>query len=156
MVTMTVLLSSLAVIAMYLFWRRRRNQGIQTKIIAVEDIGELFRQISDQGVETSFAVLVIQSGEKDENENVEIQFSVEGGTTGLDWILMSPANIAEKQRVIQFAASRGFQWHEKEMNNWLYLRMDHGDLVTLCKSLIDNLFQAEQILLKYGGFKYKA
>ena len=152
--TLIVSLLFLAGIAMYIFWRTRRDQGIRRKTIAVADVGEVFRQISAQGVETSFAVFAIQTG--DEDDAVEIQFSVEDGKTGLDWILMSPANIEEKPKVIQYAASKGVEWQEKEMNDWLYLRIEQGDVVGLCTSLIEDLYQVEQVELKYGGFRYKA
>ena len=152
MSSLIVSLLFLAGIAMYIFWRTRRDQGIRRKTIAVADVGEVFRQISAQGVETSFAVFAIQTGD----DAVEIQFSVEDGKTGLDWILMSPANIEEKPKVIQYAASKGVEWQEKEMNDWLYLRIEQGDVVGLCTSLIEDLYQVEQVELKYGGFRYKA
>lgn len=146
----------LAGIVMYILWRRRKDQGVRRKAIAVADVGEVYRQISAQGVETSFAVFAIQSTDANEDETVEIQYSVEDGKTGLDWILMSPANIEEKPRVVQYAASKGFEWQEKKMNDWLYLRIDEGDLIELCTSLIKELYQVEQVELKYGGFTYKA
>lgn len=146
----------LAAIAAYILWRRRRDQGIRRRTIAVADVGEVFRQISAQAVETSFAVFAIQTGKEGEEGAVEIQFSVEGGKTGLDWILMSPANIEEKPKVIQYSASKGVEWREKEMNDWLYLRIEQGDLVGFCTSLIEDLYQVEQVELKYGGFTYKA
>jgi len=156
--TLIVSILFLAGIAMYIFWRTRRDQGIRRKTIAVVDVGEVFRQISAQGVETSFAVFAIQTGkeEEDEDDAVEIQFSVEDGKTGLDWILMSPANIDEKPKVIQYAASKGVEWQEKEMNDWLYLRIEQGDVVGLCTSLIEDLYQVEQVELRYSGFRYKA
>ena len=154
--TLIVSLFFLAGIAMYIFWRSRRDQGIRRKTIAVADVGEVFRQISAQGVETSFAVFAIRTGEEDEDDAVEIQFSVEDGKTGLDWILMSPSNIEEKPKVIQYAASKGVEWQEKEMNDWWYLRIEQGDVVGLCTSLIEDLYQVEQVELKYGGFRYKA
>lgn len=119
-------------------------------------MGDVYRQISAQAVETSFAVFVIQTRGDSEEGAVEIQYSVENGKTGLDWILMSPANIEQKSRVIQYAASNGVEWQQKEMNDWLYLRIEEGDLVGLCTSLIEDLYQVEQVELKYGGFKYDA
>ena len=152
----TLILSLLlpAGIAVYLFWRRRRDPGIQRLTIPVVDIGEVFRQISAQGVETSFAVFLVQRMEGNEENTVEIQLSVENGKVGLDWILMSPVNIEEKSRVVQYAASKGSRWLEKEMNDWLYLRIEEGDLSELCASLIEDLYQVEQVELKYGGFRY--
>lgn len=146
----------LAGIAMYMIWKSRRNQGIRRMTIAVADVGDVYRQISAQGVETSFAVFVIHARGENEDNAVEIQYSVEGGKTGVDWILMSPANIEEKSRVIQYAASRDVEWQEREMNDWLYLRIEDGDLIKFCTSLIEDLYQVEQVELKYGGFRYKA
>ena len=154
--TLIVPLLLLAGIAIYIYWRTRRDQGIRRKTIAVAGIGEVFRQISVQSVETSFAVFEIQRGKESEEDTVEIQYSVEDGNTGLDWILMSPANIEEKPKVIQFAASKSVEWQEKEMNDWLYLRIEEGDLVVFCTSLIEDLYQVEQVELKYGGFRYMA
>lgn len=150
----TLIVSLLLVgVAMVIFWRSRRDQGIRRKTIDVADVDEVFRQISAQGVETSFAVLIIQTG--GQNDAVEIQFSIEDGKVGLDWILMSPANIEDKPKVIQYAKSKGVAWHEKEMNGWLYLRIEQGDLVGFCKSLIEDLYQLRQLELKYGGFRYE-
>ena len=154
--TLIMSLLFLAGIAIFILLRARKYQGIRTKTIAVADIGNVFRQIAAQSVETSFAVFTVQTGEEDETGAPEIQFSVEDGKIGLDWILMSPANIAEKPKVIQYAASKGIEWQEKEMNDWIYLRTDEGDLVELCTSLIEDLYQVEQVELKYGGFRYKA
>jgi hypothetical protein len=154
--TLIVSLVLLVGLAIFLFLRVRRNQGIQRRTIAVADIGEVYRQISAQAVETSFAVFIIRESEGSEGDAVEIQFSVEDGKTGLDWILMSPASIGEKSKVMQYAASKGLVWQEREMNDWLYLRIDDGDLVGLCTSLIEDLYKVEQVELKYGGFTYSA
>ena len=40
------------------------------------------------------------------------------------------------------------------MNKWIYLRIEQGDLVELCTSLIRDLYGVEDVLLKYGGFKH--
>lgn len=135
-------------------WLRSRGKGVQTKSISVNDIGEVYRQMSTQGVETSFAVFIISPSQWDSSDTVEIQFSVEKGVTGLDWILMSEPNKREKSRVIQFALSKGTKWQEYEINNWIYLRIEQGDLVELCTCLIRDLYEVEDVLLKYGGFKF--
>lgn len=133
--------------------RSRSAKGIRTKTISVCDIGEVYRQISTQGVETSFAVFIIAPPLWDAKDTVEIQFSVENGRTGLDWILMSETNRREKPWVIQYALRQGIEWQESEMNNWLYLRVEQGDLAGFCSSLIRDLYKVEEVLLKYGGFE---
>ncbi len=136
-------------------WKLLRShyKGIHTKTISVRDIGEVYSKISTQAVETSFAVLVIAPPQWDTGDTVEVQFSVEEGVTGLDWILMSELNQREKPRVIQYALRKGAEWQEREMNEWLYLRIEQGDLAELCTSLIRDLYNTEDVLLKYGGFE---
>jgi len=138
-------------------WRllRSRDNGIHATTISVSDIGEVYRQISTQGVETSFAVFVFAPSQWSTEDTLEVQFSVEEGVTGLDWILMSEPNQREKPRVIQYALCKGAEWQECEMNKWVYLRIEKGDLVELCTSLIRDLYEVEYVLLKYGGFEYQ-
>ena len=134
---------------------RARNTGMKTRKIPVSDIGKVYDQISTQAVETSFAVFVISPSQWKTDETVEVQFSVEDGVTGLDWILMSESNKREKQRVIDHALSKGAKWRDCEMNEWIYMRIDQGDLVELCTSLIRDLYGVDEVLLKYGGFRYR-
>ncbi len=134
---------------------RLRAKGVQTKKIAVDDIAKVYHQISTQAIETSFAVFIISPAHQDSKDSVEIQFSVEKGITGLDWILMSESNQREKAKVIQHALSKGAEWQECEMNNWIYLRINQGDVAELCTSLIKQLYGVDEVLLKYGGFRYR-
>ncbi len=42
------------------------------------------------------------------------------------------------------------------MNDRLYLRIENSDLVCFCMLLIEDLYQVEQVELKYSGFRYSA
>lgn len=42
------------------------------------------------------------------------------------------------------------------MNDSLYLRIEEGDLVELCTSLIEDLYQVKEVELRYGGFRYRS
>jgi len=135
--------------------KRSRYRGVQMKKVSLSEIDNVYQQITRQAKETSFAVLIISPRDWDPELTVEIQFSVERGITGLDWILMSESNIREKPRVIEYASAKGKNWHEQEMNNWIYLRMEDEGLVDFCKSLISDLYAVEDVVLKYGGFLLK-
>ncbi len=84
-----------------------------------------------------------------------MQFSIEDGAAGLDWILESEANKAERRNVEQYILSKGFHFQEKEMNNWHYLRIEQGDIVELCVGIIKDLYDADEVILRYGGFKVR-
>ena len=152
-----VIIAVLLLLAGLAVWKllRSRDKGVRSKTISVNDIGSVYRRISTQAVETSFAVFIISPPHRDTQDTLEVQFSVEQGVTGLDWILMSEPNRREKTRVIRYALDKGVEWRSCEMNDWVYLRMEQGDLVELCTSLIRDLYAVDDVLLKYGGFEYQ-
>lgn len=132
----------------YLIMRR----GIRRTEITLDRVGEIYSDISEQALETSFAVFIVPRPNQD---SVEVQFSIEDGAAGLDWILESEANQAERRKVEQYILSTGFHFQEKEMNNWHYLRVEQGDIVTLCVGIIRDIYGADEVVLKYGGFKLR-
>lgn len=135
------------------FWRYlRRRRGIRSSQITLDSVGEVYGDISEQAVETSFAVFIIP---RPIHESVEVQFSIEDGAAGLDWILESEANRAERLKVEQYILSKGFHFQEKEMNNWHYLRVEQGDIVKLCVGIIRDIYDSDEVILKYGGFKFR-
>lgn len=135
------------------FWRYwRRHRGIRSSQITLGSVGEVYRDISEQAVETSFAVFIIPRPNQD---SVEVQFSIEDGAAGLDWILESDANKAERRKVEQYILSKGFHFQEKEMNNWHYLRVEQGDIAKLCVGIIRDIYGPDKVVLKYGGFKFR-
>lgn len=132
------------------YWRRRR--GIRRAQITLDSVSEVHRDISEQAVETSFAVFIVPRPNQD---SVEVQFSIENGTAGLDWILESEANKAERRKVEQYISSKGFHFQEKEMNNWHYLRVEQGDIAKLCVGIIRDIYGSGAVVLKYRGFKFR-
>lgn len=143
-------LLSAFLILLYLYGRRRR--GIRSYKITLGRVREVYRDISEQAVETSFAVFIVPRPKQD---SVEVQFSIEDGAAGLDWILESEANKAERRNVEQYVLSKGFHFQEKEMNNWHYLRIEQGDIAKLCVGIIRDLYGSDEVILKYGGFKVR-
>lgn len=142
----------LFIFAFYIFLHRRKYRGISTRLITINEIAEVYCDISEQAVETSFAVFIIP---RPNQASIEVQFSVEESIIGLDWILESESNKGERLKIEKYFASHGFDFKEKEMNNWHYLRIDEGDIVRLCTGLIKDLYDAEEIMLKYGGFSFR-
>ena len=67
-----------------------------SRSISLNELAEVYSDISEQAVETSFSVFVIP---RPNQASIEVQFSVEKGITGLDWILESEANKEERPKV---------------------------------------------------------
>ncbi len=77
----------------------------------------------------------ISSADTDDS-TLNLQYSVEGGIAGLDWVLLGPRNIADLEQVAACAASRGHQVMVRTMNNVMYLRVEDGDISGLGQSII--------------------
>jgi len=143
-------LTFIFLLCLYLY-RRKYREDLSCSI-SLDELREVYHDISEQAVETSYSVFVIPRPNK---ESIEIQFSVENGITGLDWILESESNKEERPEIERYFTSKGFNFHEREMNNWHYIRIEEGDIVKLCSDLIWDLYDSEEIILKYGGFNFR-
>jgi hypothetical protein len=55
---------------------------------------------------------------------VNLQYSVEHGAVGLDWVLLGQTNIADKEKVSAFASQLGHPMTERVMNDVHYPRTD--------------------------------
>jgi hypothetical protein len=67
---------------------------------------------------------------------VNLQYSVEQGAVGLDWVLLGKTNIADKEKVSAFASQQGHPMTERVMNHVHYLRTEGRDLDKLGVSVI--------------------
>ena len=88
----------------------------------------------------SFAVFMFDSPLSPGGDAVNLQYSVEHGAVGLDWVLLGKTNIADKKRVSAFASQLGHFMTKREMNNVRYLRVEGRDLDKLGTSIIVELY----------------
>ena len=138
-------------VLLFYFYRRKRR-GVVSYKIRSDKVGKVYNEISEQAVETSFSVFVIP---RLNQEPVEVQFSIENGRAGLDWILESEPNKEQRPKIERYISAKGYDYQEKEMNNWHYLRVENGDLVQLCVGIIRDVYHSDEIILKYGGFCFR-
>lgn len=101
----------------------------------------VFDRLREQGQDGSFAVFTFQPpGTSNRDDAIDIQFSIEDGRIGLDWYVLGPANIRDKEKVERFITAQGYQVRWLEMNQKKYLRVDQGDLTRLCQNVITRLY----------------
>jgi hypothetical protein len=70
-----------------------------------------------------FAVLMFVPPGSSDDEAVNLQYSIEHGAVGLDWVLLGPRNIADRGKVTEFASQRGYRFEEHQGNGVRYLRL---------------------------------
>jgi hypothetical protein len=108
--------------------------------IRVSEIPAVFAQLKATGSEGSFAVFIPTPEQSDSDESVNIQFSIENGSTGLDWVLISPVNVRDREKFEDIARRSRFDYRETEMNGVRYLRTEDRKSDDLCIKLFSDIY----------------
>jgi hypothetical protein len=102
-----------------------KSRTVKPQPVQVHQIPEIVRQLRSKGQNASWVVfLFAKPGTTSDDDVVNLQFSVEDGHAGLDWVLLAPRNIKDRGAIEAFAAQRGFRMQEKQSNGVQYLRVE--------------------------------
>jgi hypothetical protein len=149
-----VLLIAIAVVVGLVFLIRSRT--VPTRAASLGDIPPILAKLATLK-DGSFAVFMFDSPLSRGGDAVNLQYSVEHGAVGLDWVLLGQTNIADKEKVAAFAAQLGHTMTEREMNNVRYLRVEGRELDKLGTSIIVELYgipRDAQLELITEGFEW--
>jgi hypothetical protein len=105
----------------------------------VSDGPDILKQLEKTGSEGSFAALVLQVGGK-RKRSVNLQFSIEDGRIGFDWVLLERQNLEDQDRFCETATLLGHRVQALEMNGVEYLRVEDGDLTKLFLAIASTLY----------------
>jgi hypothetical protein len=133
-----------------------RGRIVPTRSATVADIPPILTKLATLK-DGSFAVFMFDSPLSPGGDAVNLQYSVEHGAVGLDWVLLGQTNIADKEKVAAFAAQLGHTMTEREMNNVRYLRVEGRELDKLGASIIVELYgipRDAQLELITEGFEW--
>ena len=109
--------------------------------VKMADIPAIFEKLRIGGKDGSFAVFIFTPpGKASPDEAINLQFSIEQGQIGLDWVLLGPLNLRDKEKFLQFAGKLGYKVVAREGNKVKYLRVEEGDLPKLCEASIRDLY----------------
>jgi len=133
-----------------------RSRIVPTRYATVADIPAIVVRLATLK-DGSFAVFMFTSPAAPGSEAVNLQYSVEHGTVGLDWVLLSATNIADKDRLAAFAAELGHPMTEHEMNKVRYLRTEGAGHDRLGTSIVLEFYgvpRTAQLELITEGFDW--
>jgi len=131
------------VVILAVVWALAKKRFVAANVkVKIADIPSIFERLHATAKEGSFAVFMFTPpGEPSPDGAINLQFSVEGGRVGLDWVLIAPSNVRDQARFVQFAERLGYRVAEREMNQVKYLRIEEGgSLPRLCESTIRDLY----------------
>ena len=130
-----------------------------TTSVRPREIPQVFEQLQRGRFDGSWAAFCFRAKARAEREQiVNVQFSVEGGKVGFDWVLEAPANVAHREEFEALARAKGYAPEEKLMNGVYYLRVEEGDLPRLCSIVVRDMYRLpdiEEMELVSDGFEYQ-
>ena len=83
-----------------------------------------------------FVAILFQDEGGEYKDGLCLQYSVDAGLIGIDWVLLSPGNIAEADQFKSLISKEGYSIEEFEMNDVRYLRVEGQDLADLGKKVL--------------------
>jgi hypothetical protein len=126
------------VIVLALLVRSRVVKPIRVKIA---DLPRVLTAVAASTRTPAFAAFVFTTADQpDDKDAVNLQFSLENGRAGFDWVLLAPGNIKDKESFIEYVRRRGYSYSERKVNRVAYLRVEDGDLARLCSEVITGLY----------------
>lgn len=150
--------AAILAVVIYAFVRRQPR-------ITAGQIPTVVTQLQNHGKDKAFAMFTfVPQGHEDQ---VTLQFSIEGQTLGLDWTYAirekrteSPAysrNAADRDRFAMFARNLGYEVIEKEAAHAKYLRIERGgSLIELASRTLKELYgvnPTDPITMEIDGFR---
>ncbi len=125
-----------------------------------EQIPAVVAQLKEKGADASWAVFLFDTAvpsDDTDDQTLNLQYSIENGVVGFDWVMLGKRNAADKMRVVRLAKSMGLSVSEKVFNGVRFLRVEDGDICALGQAIIREIYQVADganIGLLVDGFPY--
>ena len=120
--------------------RKPESSLYDSSSVKVRDIPRIYTSLKHSGSDGSFAAIMPTKRTKKSEDVVNLQFSIEDGSIGFDWVLISEVNIEDRGRFEALAKSRRFDVRESMMNGVQYLRTTDRNAANLCQMVLSDLY----------------
>ena len=155
-----IVVSAIAIVGtLILVLRASAAEEIQ---VSVGQIPAVVSCLKATGKDSSFVVFLFQPEGRsahDDDDGVNLQYSIENGRVGLDWVLLAPLNVSDQERISAFMKDRGFAVNAQEMNKVRYLRVEDGPIADLGVQIATDVYRlkpADRINVIVDGFDWKS
>ena len=136
-----------------------KSRMVPSVRVTVADIPHVLAKVSTATRTPAFAEFIFTTPDRpNPRDAVNLQFSLENGRPGFDWILLAPRNIEDKASFVGYVTRRGYSLSERTKNGVTYLRIEDGDLAQLCADVVTRLYgrpRSEPMDLIVEGFEWR-
>ena len=141
-----VILAVLAVVALsvYLLYRVRnggRSLDAKDLVVSLDDVARVHDAVRDSTNIDVFAIFLVPYVQAQKDDGVPtVEFAVEDGVVGLDYVLLSKENVAKQGAFVDLATSHGYEVVSHTLADVPYLRVEGGDLPNLMRETLIYVF----------------
>lgn len=157
------ILAVLAIVALGAFLLQRLCNGgkrldAKDLVVTLGDVARIHDAVRDATKKEVFAVFLIPSEQEEKSDGLpSVEFSQEDGVIGLDFVLLSKANLAKRESFEHLATSLGYTAVSRSMADVPYLRVVGDDLPNLMRETLLHVFGVgpnEEMALVLEGVDY--
>ena len=127
--------------------------------VTMGEIDQIVRALKTTGEDESFAVVLVPGTAEDDGALANLQFSIEQGRLGFDWVLIAKRNIRDKDKVVSLIRSLGYTCSDRTLNGVDYVRCeDAWDFPGLAKKILTDLYgvdEKQSLTLIIMGFEWE-
>jgi hypothetical protein len=137
----TLIVIAAAAVACVLLVLFIRSRIAPSNRASANEIPAILEQLQLGEGDPRFAVFMFVPADSKDGEPVNLQYSVEKGVVGFDWLLVSPRNIADRVAIAEFAKPLGYVLVEHATNAVSYLRVEGPWVAQLGIRVIRDLYK---------------
>ena len=144
-------------VAVFLYLRRRASTG--GGFVTTRDFPGLCNALQRSGKAGSFWVVLVPATAGRDGYAANLQYSIEDGVLGADWVLVAERNIEDKDQFLACLQGAGARVTEKERNGVRYLRATGApDLALAGQELLHRVYAVtadDDLQLIVTGFPWR-
>ena len=120
----TLAVIAVAVVALVALTVFLKSRVAPIRSASANDLKNVVASLRTAREKPAFLVFIFVPPGATGNDAVNLQYSLEDGKVGFDWVLRAPRNVSDKEKIKTYVASLGHKVEEKEMNGVQYLRVE--------------------------------
>jgi hypothetical protein len=113
------------------------------RTVRVSDIWQVVDQLDRKGCHASWVMFMFNTSVPSaatDDQCINLQYSIEDGQLGLDWILLGERNIVDQKSMSRFSKRRGHTLIDRETNDVSYIRIEDGDIRALGLQIVERCY----------------
>lgn len=155
----TVVIAIAAVAVVWLLIQIIRANVGQSRTLTLNDFPALMAALKAAPAKDAFWVVLVPGTAREDGGLANLQYSVEDGAVGLDWVLNAKRNVEDRRLFEAFVAHRGGTIERRSGNGMEWLRAKGvTHLVQAGQDFLKSAYEVTpetQLGLELGGFKWK-